>query len=174
MRCNRRVDGRPGVPYKYLRDYSKEMNHEVSTARLRRFADELWRRECRDGDSAQGGCAYACQGTDRKIARMLQAGRCQGPAWQRAAEIPRRMQKGQELIAQYWRLLQAAAILLLKSGKIGDPGWTRTTDLQLRRLLLYPAELRGHRRNGGADWRSGATKSSVMPGLVPGIHVFLS
>jgi hypothetical protein len=71
------------------------------------------------------------------------------------------MQKGQELIAQCWRLLQAAAILLLKSGKIGDPGWTRTTDLQLRRLLLYPAELRGHRRNGGADWRSGASAGMI-------------
>ncbi len=28
----------------------------------------------------------------------------------------------------------------------GDPGRTRTFDLQLRRLLLYPAELRGHHR----------------------------
>jgi hypothetical protein len=30
---------------------------------------------------------------------------------------------------------------------IGDPGWIRTSDPQLRRLMLYPAELRG-RRNG--------------------------
>ena len=26
---------------------------------------------------------------------------------------------------------------------IGDPGWIRTSDPQLRRLVLYPAELRG-------------------------------
>ncbi len=28
--------------------------------------------------------------------------------------------------------------------KGGDPGWIRTNDPQLRRLLLYPTELRGH------------------------------
>src|SRR5450759_2813062 len=27
--------------------------------------------------------------------------------------------------------------------KLGDPGWIRTSDPQLRRLVLYPAELRG-------------------------------
>ena len=27
--------------------------------------------------------------------------------------------------------------------KTGDPGWIRTSDPQLRRLMLYPAELRG-------------------------------
>ena len=27
----------------------------------------------------------------------------------------------------------------------GDPGWIRTSDPQLRRLMLYPAELRGRR-----------------------------
>jgi hypothetical protein len=27
--------------------------------------------------------------------------------------------------------------------KFGDPGWIRTSDPQLRRLVLYPAELRG-------------------------------
>ena len=27
--------------------------------------------------------------------------------------------------------------------KSGDPGWIRTSDPQLRRLMLYPAELRG-------------------------------
>jgi hypothetical protein len=29
--------------------------------------------------------------------------------------------------------------------EIGDPGWIRTSDPQLRRLMLYPAELRGLR-----------------------------
>ena len=29
----------------------------------------------------------------------------------------------------------------------GDPAWIRTRDLQLRRLLLYPPELRGRRGN---------------------------
>ncbi|MCU1245665.1 MAG: hypothetical protein JWN02_1575 [Acidobacteria bacterium] len=29
-------------------------------------------------------------------------------------------------------------------GKVGVPGWNRTSDPQLRRLLLYPTELRGH------------------------------
>src|SRR3954452_18568343 len=43
----------------------------------------------------------------------------------------------------------------------GDPGWTRTTDLQLRRLLLYPAELRGLEGNGGADRLSGASNVAV-------------
>lgn len=27
---------------------------------------------------------------------------------------------------------------------IGDPGWIRTTDPQIRNLMLYPAELRDH------------------------------
>src|ERR1700690_1234074 len=31
----------------------------------------------------------------------------------------------------------------LKSPEFGDPGWIRTSDPQLRRLVLYPAELRG-------------------------------
>ena len=30
-----------------------------------------------------------------------------------------------------------------KITKTGDPGWIRTSDPQLRRLVLYPAELRG-------------------------------
>ena len=30
----------------------------------------------------------------------------------------------------------------------GDPGWIRTSDPQLRRLMLYPAELRGQRTLG--------------------------
>lgn len=35
----------------------------------------------------------------------------------------------------------------VRSGKaIGDLGWIRTTDLLLRRQLLYPAELRDHWR----------------------------
>ena len=29
-------------------------------------------------------------------------------------------------------------------GFIGDPAWIRTRDPQLRRLMLYPTELRGH------------------------------
>ena len=33
--------------------------------------------------------------------------------------------------------------------KIGDPGWIRTSDPQLRRLVLYPAELRGHAERQG-------------------------
>ena len=33
-------------------------------------------------------------------------------------------------------------------GKLGDPGRIRTSDLQLRRLLLYPTELRGRCRCG--------------------------
>src|SRR5664280_2502659 len=48
----------------------------------------------------------------------------------------------------------------------GRPGWNRTSNPQLRRLMLYPIELRAHRRlsfaraatcqliiaNQGADW----------------------
>ena len=33
-------------------------------------------------------------------------------------------------------------VSLLQRKKTGDPGWTRTNDPQLRRLLLYPTELR--------------------------------
>ena len=33
---------------------------------------------------------------------------------------------------------------MARSRPNGDPGWIRTTDLPLRRRLLYPAELRGH------------------------------
>ena len=32
--------------------------------------------------------------------------------------------------------------------KSGDPGWIRTNDRQLRRLLLYPAELQGRDGKG--------------------------
>lgn len=38
-------------------------------------------------------------------------------------------------------LLSQSAIALCENG---DPEWIRTTDLPLRRRLLYPAELRGH------------------------------
>lgn len=33
---------------------------------------------------------------------------------------------------------------------VGAPGRTRTCDLEIRRLLLYPAELRGHVPAAGA------------------------
>ena len=43
--------------------------------------------------------------------------------------------------------------LLVHSGQIaefiGDPGWIRTSDPQLRRLVLYPAELRGLAQTSG-------------------------
>jgi hypothetical protein len=32
----------------------------------------------------------------------------------------------------------------ITAGQDGAPGRTRTCDLEIRRLLLYPAELRGH------------------------------
>jgi hypothetical protein len=47
---------------------------------------------------------------------------------------------------------------------IGDPEWARTTNLQLRRLTLYPIELQGRIRLSIA-YRLGA----VNPGL-PGTH----
>ena len=34
---------------------------------------------------------------------------------------------------------------------VGDPVEIRTLDPQLRRLLLYPAELLGHNKNGAGD-----------------------
>ena len=43
-------------------------------------------------------------------------------------------------------------------GRSGDPEWARTTNLQLRRLTLYPIELRGHTKGeytlsvGGCQW----------------------
>src|SRR5216684_1728958 len=119
MRCSSRVDAAPGALYRYAGEYLKEMTDEISTSRLCRACHELWRRQCRNGNDA-GACR---QGQDRsqgalgEIDRMLQAGGCQGPAWQRAAEIPLRVQESQ-IIAR--------------------------------------------------------ANSSVMAGLVPAIHVFLS
>jgi hypothetical protein len=41
----------------------------------------------------------------------------------------------------------------------GDPGRIRTCDIQLRRLALYPTELRGHRRTaGGTDQEFSASR----------------
>src|SRR5262249_58862597 len=46
-----------------------------------------------------------------------------------------------------WLTPNLASLVCRQSGFsplcAGDPGRTRTSDLQLRRLLLYPAELRG-------------------------------
>jgi hypothetical protein len=39
--------------------------------------------------------------------------------------------------------VRKSAALRVWLWKAGDPGRTRTSDQQLRRLLLYPAELRG-------------------------------
>ena len=43
----------------------------------------------------------------------------------------------------------------------GDPGWIRTTGLQIRNLMLYPTELRDHERQNSdsgakrpASWRA--------------------
>lgn len=36
------------------------------------------------------------------------------------------------------------------SSAVGAPGRTRTCDLEIRRLLLYPSELRGHVPAAGA------------------------
>jgi hypothetical protein len=33
---------------------------------------------------------------------------------------------------------------MLEGAKAGAPGWNRTSDPQLRRLMLYPTELRAH------------------------------
>ena len=49
--------------------------------------------------------------------------------------------------ATQWSVLDRKKILLhCKSGRSGDPGKTRTSDTQFRKLLLYPPELRGHFR----------------------------
>ena len=32
-------------------------------------------------------------------------------------------------------------------GRVGGPGWNRTSNPQLRRLMLYPIELRTHRQH---------------------------
>ena len=42
-----------------------------------------------------------------------------------------------------YRLIAETVAGLTESG---DPDWARTNNLQLRRLTLYPIELRGHRR----------------------------
>ncbi len=52
-------------------------------------------------------------------------------------------------------------------GKIGVPGVTRTRDPQFRKLLLYPAELRGLRKrrySGGAVCASGLVRRSSDDG----------
>src|ERR1700738_3349763 len=94
------------------------MTDEISTPRLRRARHELWRRQCRNGNDA-GACRQGQGGgserAHREIDRMLQAGRCQGPARQRAAEIPLRVQKKLELIA---RAARSAPPL-----PVGGEGW---------------------------------------------------
>ena len=49
---------------------------------------------------------------------------------------------------------------------IGDPGRTRTSDLQLRRLLLYPTELRGHGPSISGRTRSGAERNIFRRAVV--------
>ena len=39
---------------------------------------------------------------------------------------------------------QASSVYVQVKALRGAPGRTRTADLEIRRLLLYPAELRGH------------------------------
>ena len=51
---------------------------------------------------------------------------------------------------------------LLKSGR---PGWTRTSDPQLRRLMLYPPELRAQSSSVLSDFRTRSkTASYALPG----------
>src|SRR6056297_1243792 len=62
-----------------------------------------------------------------------------------------------QLLLRSWLLRTAA---LRRTGEDGDPGAIRTRDPQLRRLVLYPAELPGHdrrvvRRCSGMVGRSG-------------------
>src|SRR5215475_15515942 len=57
--------------------------------------------------------------------------------------------------------------------KNGDPGRTRTSDLQLRRLLLYPTELRGLgpqcKTNIARPWREAASAPDpLMSNAGPG------
>src|SRR2546430_1455681 len=48
-----------------------------------------------------------------------------------------------------------------KHKRFGAPGRIRTYDLELRSLLLYPAELRAHGINNGAGWGSRNPVSSL-------------
>src|SRR4051794_21786510 len=101
--------------------YPKEMTDEISTPRLRRPRDELRRRASRDGGARpEGGSARrqsGSQGAHREIARVLQGGRRQGPARQGAAEIPRRLQEREEVVAR-------AKALSAHSRASGNPGQT--------------------------------------------------
>ena len=56
-----------------------------------------------------------------------------------------------------------------KHEEFGDPGWIRTSDPQLRRLVLYPAELRGRRATGlPAPRRHGKVRADLCAANVGG------
>ena len=65
---------------------------------------------------------------------------------------------------------------LLRQGPLGDgdrcgwryaPGWIRTTDPQLRRLLLYPTELRAHLRTSRTHYSNPAPATASPSGKPP-------
>ncbi len=75
-------------------------------------------------------------------------------------------------------------VLTIENGHFqSDPGVTRTPDKQFRKLLLYPPELRGHRRQAprlvfyqahegsGPDWLSAPGKEKAR--LVGGLPVLI-
>jgi hypothetical protein len=57
-----------------------------------------------------------------------------------ALQAARKLKDGTELANLETRLANQAKNLERSTGtkRGGDPGWIRTSDLQLRRLLLYP------------------------------------
>ena len=50
-------------------------------------------------------------------------------------------------------------VRMQRAGTVGDPRWARTTNLPLRRLVLYPVELRGRCR-GAPDLAAGISAST--------------
>ena len=64
----------------------------------------------------------------------------------------------------HWRLKPTV------KAEIGDPGRIRTCDPQLRRLVLYPAELRGPRRPGLPGLAARGKVRSQRPSPNPGTH----
>ena len=61
----------------------------------------------------------------------------------------------------------AISQLVDEAKKSGDPGAIRTRDPQLRRLVLYPAELPGHDQRGGLRHGLGTGTASRLAGIAP-------
>ena len=81
-----------------------------------------------------------------------------------AMNIYRRSGAAESKCAEQRSLPDHKKILLgCNAGRNGDPGKTRTSDTQFRKLLLYPPELRGHNANCTRQFQETAGLLSLGP-----------